>query len=336
MTNALYDNFDPSIIVGEEVLLVAHYDLDAVGSYYFAEKLFNVGKGTASGYAKILGNLQKHSADYDIVVFVDLSASDEVMDYAMANFKKVFYCDHHLDSERFHKLAKEHPNKFYYMFDHDRSATGLIYDKCKEVGVPISLAEKEAAKAIDAYDLWQTDNRWFKIGYHLNTLFWDRHFWSFKKVLERYGREKHVGKNMAELWHEDDIQFCKDKLAETVNYVTNEDNFTDVACGNIRALIYFFPEGKFYINDVLLNMKEHDLVVGFTMTGDGTARGSLRSNLEIDMNDVIKTVVSNDSIAFSGGGGHAKACGLEMKTSKVDVILEGVIDLLEVANDRAA
>ncbi|MFK5882790.1 MAG: hypothetical protein QM489_00380 [Candidatus Izemoplasma sp.] len=316
----LYDNFDVESLNNQEVVLVAHYDLDAVGATYFAQKLFNVKKKTCSGYAKMLGKVQSLIGVSDTIVFVDVSADDEIMQCALDNFDKVYYADHHLDSERHAALVEKYPGKFFYLFDHDMCASRLIANK---LGFDtLSGAERQFELMVNAYDLWQTDTKWFKYGYNLNTLFWDKHFHVF------LGWIKHMPNlnKISDIFDYRDIALCKSKAKETRDFLLDENNFERVEDSGITALIYFFPKDKFYINDVLLNFTDIDLAFGVTK---GTGMGSVRTTLDIDMNDILKRLKDIDAHVI-GGGGHAKACGIQYQESDPSMIIGSIANMMEI------
>ena len=317
-----YDNFNPTEI-DEHVILCSHYDLDGVGSTYFARTMFKVHDHYASSYPNVINNIKKGIGKSRIIVFVDLQVPDDALKLALKNYDIVYYCDHHEGSEKYHKIQEKYPERFKYLFDSRYAATKILAMKATQLGVKLSNAELEFAKACGAYDIWDLESKWYDKGWLLNSMFWKMNFWNFQIYLH----EMDTMESLKDVFPKEVWQEAIEYKKYVKEYVNDPDNYELVESDTVKAGIFVFPKEDFFVNDVLLFNHDINACIGL-VSGKETASVRLRIDGQ-NLNTILNNVMSKNE-NLKTGSGHAWAAGISFKNpDNLDEVLDVCYDIVE-------
>jgi len=153
----------------DNVLIVTHTDLDGAGCAIVAKHCIhnwvNIGgkiELIQADYDKIDEIAQKiydESTDYDLILFADITPSEEI-GRKLLGINYVFFIDHHKSRE----YLADYPGKAYY--NTEDSATLILWRDFFQEQMIMNLL-----MCIDAWDSWKLDSTFRNDGVRLNYLF---------------------------------------------------------------------------------------------------------------------------------------------------------------------
>lgn len=290
--------------------LMTHYDFDGVVSAIFAMKAFNIAEYKCGGYPKIDSNLDKlvKSGRHDTLVITDLNFTEEQIGVALANFEKIYYFDHHIESEKL-KVYNQF-DKFDYHYDAKLSASAIVFTYwVKNCGGRSTKELSRMVKLTDVYDMWRINHKLFNEAYRLNDLFWRYNFFNF---IKRY---------------EDGFD----------GFTDEQDEWLDTKKAKREDIINDSPQDKVGDNAHIILLKDFDAVndVPSILPGevfyilsrrDDQYAASIRIKSERDhfnVNDSLKELLELYPDKLDTGGGHKNAGGCAFnKNMKIGDVLE--------------
>lgn len=281
--------------------LITHYDLDGCVSALFAMKAFDISEYKCGGYPKIDKNLNHLiSAGHENLVVTDLNFTEEQLGTALANFEKVYYFDHHIESKKLKIYEKF--DKFDYHYNGNISATALVYSHwIKECGGKTSSNLAHMAHLTDVYDLWRTDHKLFNEAYRLNDLFWRYNFFGFIKKYKDGFPGFTVGEN---LW--------LDKKKERRERVV-EDSPCDKIGDNAHVILLKDFDA---VNSVQFLLPGEVFIILCRRDNQYGASIRIKSEREhFDVNESLKELVKMYPDKLDNGGGHKLAGGCSFNKS---------------------
>jgi len=316
---------------------LSHNDTDGFGSQYIVSKLFENIKYFNSGYGeKIDENLKKilkKIKKKDMLLITDLNLTMKQAIFLDDKRKekgfKLLLIDHHGTGE---KVAKRFD---WYNLDTSKCATQLTYEYFFEPNVD-TLLLKYTADIINAYDLYQEDNKFFNSGKSLNGVVMN-HRKLFPEVFSSENREVMfhlIEKVSSSLYHTEGEVVISESIVPTVlrdflsKKIINANSLpfdalkAEYLSSKIKEGIHFEKfniQGKtievfFDTIDIFqelsqIRFKDYNVDIAIHIGKKGQI--SLRSNSDKNRVDIWATEIFN-------GGGHPQASGGIMHKNGLD------------------
>lgn len=159
----------------KNILSLSHNDLDGISCQILLKTHFRHTTFVSCNYSETLVRLKdikRTLHEYDILVVTDLVIDDDIYNYIsqlLTIFPKlsIIWIDHHYKSiETLNRTRNNVINteNCKLIFDIDKSASKLLSEE-------LNISSK-FIDAVNAFDVWDTNNKHFKLGMVYNSLFW--------------------------------------------------------------------------------------------------------------------------------------------------------------------
>ena len=276
------------------ILSLSHIDLDGYVCQFILQKeygnivKYNTNYNKINEYIDIIHDKLSYDRTISMVYITDLSFNQDQYSY-------------------FIRLVKEFPDINFVFIDHHPRQFEVV--KCKNIihviketkSASLQLAEHfdgvtDFVEAVNAFDTWQTDSKYFKYGLMLNTLFWDykakRFSYVFKDMHKPSQREVSDYKEILEKKNKHfETLRSKGLLAESKGVLIS---FTDKYLNWIQL---DYPNKLYYIN----------------ATSYGTINVRISEEVEEQKTKELKKQIAGSLSSeewFVDMGGHDRAFGI--------------------------
>lgn len=287
------------------IIHLNHNDLDAMGCHFVLKKQYSDIHQYNTPYSKIEDNLEiihdklSYDKTIDKMYITDLSFNQAQYSILMGIVREFpnthfIFIDHHpvmFDVEATHNLLS--------ILDTSKSATKL----CAEY---FGMAN-EFIEAVNAFDTWDKNSKYFKYGFMLNTLFWGHKQKSFTYAFKSMG--KPTARNIEDY---EEIKQKKNKHFEGLRkkgLLMNDNgvliSFTDK---HLNWIQIDYPNEEFYVNATsygTINVRIGDVV-------PEEEAGHLK--------EILSTSLQTEDW-FVDMGGHPRAFGVSHKGSNDHIII---------------
>jgi oligoribonuclease NrnB/cAMP/cGMP phosphodiesterase (DHH superfamily) len=320
---------------------LSHIDLDGYGCQYLTTRAFdniqcynaNYGPEVSARLEEIIAQIERDrftnkTSDAQLILITDLNLNAKEAKWIEKEAARVVaglqLLDHHATGAR---IAEKHAE--WYRLDTSRCATLITYDWLKKrYGFDPEGIYEIIVQAINAIDIWQSDDPLFEYGKvglgmisgarEINRVLFPDEDRIFKLTLIDAARER-AGRKEAPIVLDDDLHgvkkafFLQEKndtkdnlVAEYITRLLTDDKTRlSIRYGDAKGILTYSAGNTSLIgNAFLLANPDYDFYMDINSRGNF----SLRSNNKLDVSQMAATI--------GNGGGHPNAAGGKIKDYK--------------------
>ena len=214
---------------GEKFCVLTHWDLDGITSYIVVKNYFGkqIEWFIPCGVSRVFENIMKLSQDFENILILDLSLSQEDVDLVNSLFDKKMIIDHHDSSLNLDIPFDNHINV-------KASASFLCYQLLKEK-MNFNNNMKRLIKYTNDYDTWNLHYYDSRI---LNNVFWEMGAYEFLSEFKDGVKNFCIGDENYELGIK--IEKTKEKVVKSFETYKIDDVVRIVVGDTLSALIIFW------------------------------------------------------------------------------------------------
>jgi hypothetical protein len=285
----------------EQIINISHSDLDGISctlllrekynDVHYINISYNKTNETLLYYYKELDNIR---CDKFYITDLNFELDDLILLYKIIKkYNKIqfYYIDHHTYDDKKLLVLDKIKELSVVLIDESKSATLAVYDYLGLDNNKILLY----VNVVNAYDLYLTDSKYFKVGLDLNNYFWYKKQKAFAYDFKNFNLKNQKFIDKAK-------QIRKQAKAHFNNLEQKGLSFED---SGTRVIL----------TDDHLGMINDEYKEDFIIIGTSYCKVSIRTDDKIpeELAFKVKENVINsmkDSVFFISGGGHLRAFGL--------------------------
>jgi len=308
------------------IINLTHYDLDGVTCSIVLHNTIGLNQNYCIGYSKIdeyLDIIDEHCVRnfFDTIYITDLKFEEyqlaKLQEISLKHNSKFIFIDHHQYS---FTPSKYKSKNLTILVNEGYSASTLTYlylRKFKDITIKDDL--NRFLKAVNSYDLWQDDNKDFRVGFVYNELFWDygkEHFYSkFKESFGIRANDKERYKKILE------------KKNEAMDKIKKSGKLFSI--GSNDMLLIFTDK---FMNFVTLDFPDYKTYVIVNSTGRISVR--LNKNLK-SQEEAHKMFISKikDIESTKTVGGHTRAFGITLKDNNPSTLVQFTKKMMYIVDE---
>lgn len=292
-------------------VLITHYDLDGVTCAIVLDKVFKFDTVLKGGYYRIDSFIDEVPPG-SFVVTSDIALTLEQYLKLKNKTQGLIVIDHHPETA---DLQNKYPHE-NIVFDDKRAGCKLCLDFLHEdLGEDI----RRLVNAANAYDLFlrEEDPNWFKFGYDLNLIFWDKHFDGFRSRFK-----DGIHDSGFEPWER---KFITDAKARRDKWLA-ESTYVEIENSRIKGLICA-PADNSIQNDVPFFAKGYEVYYIIMQYKQGKDVSISVRSPEGGLDNAIPAILDHPAIVSAGG--HPKACGINFHPNS-NPSLETITEVINI------
>lgn len=250
----------------------------------------------------------------DIIIFTDLSPTEEMCEKLQQMNKNVIICDHHATSNKYLNNWK---NSYY--FDLNRCGTKIFYDLLSE-GQRKNRVLDKMVELTNTYDLWQdTHELWQEARDFSTSLYshidWKRVLYSAFPPSETEKHEKFIDVSLTKIYKANEFFFTNFELQKIAEAKEKERVQYEECLRTIQFRVdrngnrYAFVSAKAKVSNIANRLlKEHKDKIDYIVVWNTFEKESVHMS--------IRALGNFDTTQISeiwGGGGHKSASAFNFK-----------------------